>query len=106
MQECGSRASGSSRSNCLATWGSIFLEHLADGDAASNTLSWRWVAGLQTKGKRYKASSHNIETYTKGRFKEILVNENPKLELEYKHYPSQEKFLRLIKKTARKLTNF
>ena len=65
----------------------FFLEHLADGDAASNTLSWRWVAGLQTKGKRYEASSYNIETYTKGRFKETLVNENPKLELEYKHYP-------------------
>ncbi|MGB0559780.1 MAG: FAD-binding domain-containing protein [Pseudohongiellaceae bacterium] len=69
----------------------FFLEHLADGDAASNTLSWRWVAGLQTKGKRYKASSHNIETYTKGRFKEILVNENPKLELEYKNYPITRK---------------
>ena len=65
----------------------FFLEHLADGDAASNTLSWRWVAGLQTKGKPYIASSHNIETYTKGRFKETLVNENPKLELEYKDYP-------------------
>ena len=69
----------------------FFLEHLADGDAASNTLSWRWVAGLQTKGKRYKASSHNIETYTKVRFKETLVNENPKLELEYKDYPVARK---------------
>ena len=69
----------------------FFLEHLADGDAASNTLSWRWVAGLQTKGKRYIASSHNIETYTKGRFKETLVNENPKLELEYKDYPITRK---------------
>ena len=69
----------------------FFLEHLADGDAASNTLSWRWVAGLQTKGKRYEASSYNIETYTKGRFKETLVNENPKLELEYKDYPVARK---------------
>ena len=33
----------------------FFLEHLYDGDAASNTLSWRWVAGLQTKGKHYLA---------------------------------------------------
>ncbi|MFZ9438477.1 MAG: FAD-binding domain-containing protein, partial [Candidatus Fonsibacter ubiquis] len=28
----------------------FFLKHLLDGDAASNTLSWRWVAGLQSKG--------------------------------------------------------
>ena len=27
----------------------FFMKHLFDGDAASNTLSWRWVAGLQTK---------------------------------------------------------
>jgi deoxyribodipyrimidine photo-lyase len=31
----------------------FFLRHLLDGDAASNTLSWRWVAGLHTKGKHY-----------------------------------------------------
>ena len=30
-----------------------FLAHLIDGDAASNTLSWRWVAGLHTQGKTY-----------------------------------------------------
>ena len=29
----------------------FFMKHLYDGDAASNTLSWRWVAGIQTKGK-------------------------------------------------------
>ena len=65
----------------------FFLEYLMDGDAASNTLSWRWVAGLQTKGKQYKASSHNIETYTEGRFTESLINETPKLEVKYKDYP-------------------
>ena len=26
----------------------FFMKHLFDGDAASTTLSWRWVAGLQT----------------------------------------------------------
>ena len=31
----------------------FFLRELYDGDAASNTLSWRWVAGIQTKGKNY-----------------------------------------------------
>ena len=29
----------------------FFLRHLLDGDPASNTLGWRWVAGLQTRGK-------------------------------------------------------
>jgi deoxyribodipyrimidine photo-lyase len=47
----------------------FFLRHLLDGDAASNTLSWRWVAGLQTRGKTYAASRDNIHTYTAGRFK-------------------------------------
>ncbi len=42
--------------------------HLLDGDAASNTLSWRWVAGLHTRGKFYAARADNIATYTDGRF--------------------------------------
>ena len=46
----------------------FFLRYLIDGDAASNTLSWRWVAGLHTKGKTYLARRSNIETYTDGRF--------------------------------------
>ena len=49
----------------------FFLEHLFDGDAASNTLSWRWVAGLQTKGKHYLAKSWNIEKFTLNRFNNI-----------------------------------
>ena len=46
----------------------FFLRHLLDGDPASNTLSWRWVAGLQTRGKHYIARSSNIAKYTEGRF--------------------------------------
>ncbi len=46
----------------------FFLRHLMDGDAASNTLSWRWVAGLQTQGKTYRATRENIRRYTDGRF--------------------------------------
>lgn len=46
----------------------FFYEHLLDGDAASNTLSWRWVAGLQTAGKTYLARADNIAHYTEGRF--------------------------------------
>ena len=46
----------------------LFYRHLLDGDAASNTLSWRWVAGLQTAGKTYLATASNISRYTEGRF--------------------------------------
>lgn len=46
----------------------FFLRHLLDGDPASNTLSWRWVCGLQTRGKVYRATAENIAKYTGGRF--------------------------------------
>lgn len=46
----------------------FFYEHLLDGDVASNTLSWRWVAGLQTPGKTYIARADNIAHYTDGRY--------------------------------------
>jgi deoxyribodipyrimidine photo-lyase len=46
----------------------LFLRHLLDGDPASNTLSWRWVVGLQTAGKTYLARPDNIARYTEGRF--------------------------------------
>ncbi|WP_439563592.1 FAD-binding domain-containing protein [Microcella sp.] len=47
----------------------FFLRHLLDGDPASNTLSWRWVAGLQTVGKTYLATTQNIAFATEGRFR-------------------------------------
>jgi deoxyribodipyrimidine photo-lyase len=46
----------------------FFLRHLIDADPASNTLSWRWIAGLQTAGKTYLATTDNIARYTNGRF--------------------------------------
>ncbi|MEM9208064.1 MAG: FAD-binding domain-containing protein [Pseudomonadota bacterium] len=46
----------------------FFMQHLLDGDAASNTCSWRWVAGLHTQGKTYLARASNIREYTAGRF--------------------------------------
>ena len=52
----------------------FFLRHLLDGDAATNTLSWRWVAGLHTAGKTYLATADNISHYSKGRF-------NPQIKL-------------------------
>ena len=46
----------------------FFYRNLLDGDPASNTLSWRWVGGLQTKGKTYLARQSNIKQFTGGRF--------------------------------------
>ena len=46
----------------------FFLRHLLDGDPASNTLGWRWVAGLHTRGKAYKAEAWNIAKFTDRRF--------------------------------------
>ena len=46
----------------------LFYRHLVDGDPASNTLGWRWVCGLHTRGKVYLARAANIAKYTDGRF--------------------------------------
>ena len=54
----------------------FFMKHLFDGDAASNTLSWRWVAGLQTKGKHYVAQSWNISKFTNNKYNNVKLNEN------------------------------
>ncbi|MDA7805900.1 DNA photolyase [Candidatus Pelagibacter sp.] len=54
----------------------FFMQHLYDGDAASNTLGWRWVAGVQTQGKHYLASEWNVNKFTNNRFKNIKLNEN------------------------------
>ncbi len=55
----------------------FFLCHLIDGDPASNTLSWRWVAGLHTRGKAYAAQSENIRRYTGDRYAPVGLDENP-----------------------------
>ncbi|WP_137127828.1 FAD-binding domain-containing protein [Roseomonas sp. HF4] len=56
----------------------LFLRHLKDADPASNTLSWRWVAGMQTRGKHYVARAENIARYTGGRFDPRgRLDENP-----------------------------
>ena len=54
----------------------FFMRYLFDGDAASNTLSWRWVAGLQTKGKHYLAQSWNISKFTNNKYKNVKLKEN------------------------------
>jgi len=68
----------------------FFMKHLFDGDAASNTLSWRWVAGIQTQGKNYLARESNIRKFTNQRYMNTSLNENA-LPLEnYKVYSPQE----------------
>ena len=54
----------------------FFMKYLYDGDTASNTLSWRWVAGIQTKGKHYLAKEWNIRKFTNEKYKKIEINEN------------------------------
>ena len=58
----------------------FFLRHLLDGDPASNTLSWRWVAGLHTRGKTYLARRDNILRFTDGRIDpgpDLAINAEP-----------------------------
>ena len=64
----------------------FFMKYLYDGDAASNTLGWRWVAGVQTQGKHYLASEWNIKKFTNNRFKNIKLNENAPPKLSEKTY--------------------
>jgi len=64
----------------------FFIQHLYDGDAASNTLGWRWVAGIQTQGKHYLASEWNIKKFTNNRFNNIKLNENALPEISDKTY--------------------
>ncbi len=64
----------------------FFMQHLYDGDAASNTLGWRWVAGVQTHGKHYLASEWNIKKFTNNRFQNIKLNENAPPKVAEKSY--------------------
>ncbi len=65
----------------------FFMQHLYDGDAASNTLGWRWVVGIQTQGKHYLASEWNIKKFTNNRFNNIKLNENAPSKISEKTYP-------------------
>ena len=69
----------------------FFMKHLYDGDPASNTLGWRWVAGVQTQGKHYLASEWNINKFTNNRFKNIKLNENATPIFSDKTYPVNKK---------------
>ncbi len=64
----------------------FFMQHLYDGDSASNTLGWRWVAGIQTQGKHYLASEWNIKKFTNNRFNNIKLKENAPPKVSEKTY--------------------
>ena len=75
----------------------FFLKNLIDGDPASNTLSWRWVAGLHTQGKCYVASEDNIKKFSNGRYSQKnILNKQIKMPVfqsfmfEKKEYNSQK----------------
>ena len=66
----------------------FFLKHLLDGDVASNTLSWRWVAGLHTKGKHYVAASWNINKFSAKKYDHLKLNENATALFESENFTS------------------
>ncbi len=67
----------------------FFMRHLLDGDPASNTLSWRWVCGLQTQGKVYQATADNIERFTNGHYAPhgLLAKDVPLLSESFTNHP-------------------
>ena len=69
----------------------FFMKYLFDGDAASNTLGWRWVAGIQTQGKNYLATEWNIKKFTNNRFQNIKINEKAAPKIAEKNYSIVEK---------------
>ena len=76
----------------------FFFKYLFDGDAASNLLSWRWVGGLQTKGKQYLFSSSNLRKFSNNRFnvekinnKQIFLEESNQIPLEDEIYKNNMK---------------
>jgi len=69
----------------------FFMKHLFDGDAASNTLGWRWVAGIQTQGKNYLATEWNIKKFTNNKFQNIKINEDAAPKIAEKNYSIAER---------------
>ena len=69
----------------------FFMKHLFDGDAASNTLGWKWVAGIQTQGKNYLATEWNIKKFTNNRFQNIKINEDAAPKIAEKIYSISER---------------
>ena len=79
----------------------FFYRHLIDGDPASNTLGWRWVAGLHTKGKTYLASPSNIIKYASKRLDPSTFNSEGLDQLNPRGFPIED----VIPASALRFTN-
>ena len=85
----------------------LFFEYLYDGDAASNLLSWRWVAGLQTKGKKYLFSPNNLKKFSDNRFiVEHISNRDINLNDEFEMVINKKIFNNDFKKSSQYLLLF
>jgi deoxyribodipyrimidine photo-lyase len=84
----------------------FFLRELYDGDAASNTLSWRWVAGIQTKGKNYIAQNWNINKFTNNKYKNLKLNENPQPIIDQREYKISPIKIEVADKKSERLVFF
>ena len=71
----------------------FFIKYLYDGDPASNTLGWKWVSGIQTKGKHYLASEWNIKKFSNNRFDKVKLNENAPSIIDERLYKVEKKDL-------------
>ena len=66
-----------------------FLEHLLDGDPASNHLSWQWVASSFSH-KPYFFNRQNLERYSNGRYcQECPSHESCPFDLSYEQLEQQ-----------------
>ncbi|MDB9776673.1 DNA photolyase [Alphaproteobacteria bacterium] len=68
----------------------FFMKYLFDGDPASNTLGWRWVAGIQTIGKHYLANSSNINKFTNNRYVNIPLSDHADAIINNKAYAAEK----------------
>ncbi len=68
--------------------GAAFMfDRLVDADPASNTLSWRWVAGLHTAGKAYLADAERIKAMTGGRYAPRDLSRTARIPADTLHVP-------------------
>ena len=65
-----------------------FLEHLLDGDLASNNLSWQWVASTYSH-KPYFMNADNIRKFAKGQHPHLLNRKLPPFEGTYPQLEAQ-----------------
>lgn len=82
----------------------FFYRCLLDGDPASNTLSWRWVAGLHTPGKTYLARRTNLEKYLAPELLDAMSDSLPDFEHSQPFQPSSVNKVPAAFKTGRPAT--